>query len=92
MAPKAIASASSANPAALIVTGNNLTTTVPEIVPTFKDFLGVGTAANPLISLETHTQYVGICVILSLARLPVPPLPHRCFYSSGCGDAVPSGF
>jgi hypothetical protein len=30
--------------------------------------------------------------ILSLARLPVPPLPHECFYSIDCGGTVPSGF
>jgi hypothetical protein len=29
--------------------------------------------------------------ILSLARLPVPPLPHGS-YSIGCESSVPSGF
>ncbi len=29
--------------------------------------------------------------ILSLARLPVPPLPHGS-YSIGCESGVPSGF
>ena len=29
--------------------------------------------------------------ILSLARLPVPPLPQWCFYSTRCRTGVPSG-